>query len=185
MLSQVRNYFSRQLAQPIRGLHYLIMFGVVFECLVSNIMSISSRGQLSDTLYEKVAMWSHISIGMLLVIIAPIFIVLQLRQYGIRHFFPYLWGETGQLKQDIQQLKAKQLPEVHTKGIASCIQGLGLGALALVLFSGLVWFVMWRLELPLQSTAKDLHKLITTLIEAYVFGHGGFGLLHIIVKQRQ
>jgi len=59
---------------------------------------------------------------------------------------------------------------------------LGLGALTLVVLSGFTWFLLWIYMAPWAHSIKEFHELLTGLIEAYVVGHGGMGVLHLFFK---
>ena len=71
--------------------------------------------------------------------------------------------------------------DVHLER-AAIVQGLGLGALALVILSGATWFFSWIYMAPWADSVKEFHKLLTGLIEAYVLGHGGMGMLHLFFQ---
>ncbi|CUS41336.1 hypothetical protein MGWOODY_Tha854 [hydrothermal vent metagenome] len=77
-----------------------------------------------------------------------------------------------------------KLPEASDYGIAGSIQGLGLGALFLVLFTGLLWFITWNANLSWSHDIEDVHKLLTGLVQAYMIGHGVMGVLHIFVYSK-
>ena len=77
-----------------------------------------------------------------------------------------------------------KLPEASDYGIAGSIQGLGLGALFLVLFTGLLWFIIWNAKLSWSHDVEDMHKLLTGLVQAYLIGHGVMGVLHIFVYSK-
>lgn len=64
------------------------------------------------------------------------------------------------------------------------MQGLGLGALLLVVLSGLIWFILWRNGSSFAGSALETHKNVTLLIELYLIGHGCMALLHFFVWQR-
>lgn len=70
------------------------------------------------------------------------------------------------------------------KGLATAVQGLGLGALLLVVLSGLIWFILWRNGSSFAGLALETHKNVTLLIELYLIGHGCMALLHFFVWQR-
>jgi len=67
-------------------------------------------------------------------------------------------------------------------GIAAIVQGLGFGALTLVILSGLTWFLSWIYMAPWANSIKELHESLTGLFEAYVVGHGGMGILHLFFE---
>ena len=59
-----------------------------------------------------------------------------------------------------------------------------LGALLLVVLSGLIWFILWRNGSSFAGLALETHKNVTFLIELYLIGHGCMALLHFFVWQR-
>jgi len=48
--------------------------------------------------------------------------------------------------------------------------------------SGVTWFLSWSYMAPWADSIKELHQLLTGLIEAYVVGHGGMGVLHLFFR---
>ena len=76
------------------------------------------------------------------------------------------------------------MPVPRPKGLATAVQGLGLGALLLVVLSGLIWFILWRNGSSFAGLALETHKNVTLLIELYLIGHGCMALLHFFVWQR-
>ena len=113
---------------------------------------------------------------MLVVILSLLLAADSLTKRGFHYFFPYLWGDTEQLKKDIQaSLRFKMVPP-RPKGLATAVQGLGL--------SGLIWFILWRNGSSFAGLALETHKNVTLLIELYLIGHGCMALLHFFVWQR-
>ncbi|WP_417614875.1 cytochrome b/b6 domain-containing protein [Oceanisphaera sp.] len=187
MLKFISNYFVEQLTPVVRYLHYLILAFVLIQIVISNFMNIDG-GVISQKAVEYTATWMHIGIGLLLLILAIVFIVIELTKHGVLYFYPYLVGDIAQLKSDIKNLARLELPEATPKGLAAIIQGLGLGALFLVALAGASWLLLWSMNSSLASDARDLHKSLTGLIIAYVIGHGGMGILHMFMtykKQKQ
>lgn len=88
-------------------------------------------------------------------------------------------GEFTQLRNDIRLLLKLKLPESTACGMVAIIQGMGLGALFLVLFSGLLWFISWNANLSWSYDLKQVHEFFTGLIQAYLIGHGAMRVLHI------
>ena len=185
MLIFIKKYFADKFTPLIRYLHYLILLFVVYQIVISsNLLEISDDGVISHNIIEYYGTWSHIIVGLLLLLLAIIFTVVELSRHGFKYFYPYLYGEISQLKSDINQIKSLEIPEPEPKGLAAIIQGLGMGALLLVTLSGATWFLLWLYDSSLVNDIKDLHELLTGLIEAYVIGHGGIGLLHIFIAYR-
>jgi hypothetical protein len=165
--------------------HIAILCLVLCQIVVSNFMGFTDHGEISRNTAEYVGTWVHIATGLSLVPISFFFIYIEIRRHGIKYFFPYFYGDFSQLKKDLLQLKQFSLPEPSDYGIAAIVQGLGLGALALVLLSGGTWFLSWIYMAPWADGIKELHELSTGLIEAYVIGHGGMGILHLFFELKR
>ena len=179
-------YLRERQPPVIRVLHITILCSVLSQIIVSNFMGFTDNGEVSKKTIEYYGTWVHISTGLSLLPIAFLFIYVELKRHGIKYFFPYFYGYGNffQLKEDLKQLKQFELPEPSAYGIAAIVQGLGLGALTLVVLSGLTWFISWIFVAPWADNIKELHKILTGLIEAYVVGHGGMGLLHLFFQRR-
>lgn len=185
MLRFVYQYFSEKFTPFRRVLHYAILFLVLTQIVVSNFVEINDDGEISHNIIEFYGTWTHISIGLFLVLLATVFIIAELNKRGFRYFYPYASGDFSQLKLDIDQLKSLEMPDVSPGGIAAIVQGLGLGALFLVVSSGAIWFLLWFYDSSLAGVAQEIHELFTGLIEAYVVGHGSIGLLHIFLAYKK
>ena len=168
----------------LRFLHAIIAVLVILQILSSFAMHMLSSGQINPALSSWLASWYHILSGLLVVILRLLLAADSLTKRGFHYFFPYLWGDTEQLKKDIQaSLRFKMVPP-RPKGLATAVQGLGLGALLLVVLSGLIWFILWRNGSSFAGLALETHKNVTLLIELYLIGHGCMALLHFFVWQR-
>jgi hypothetical protein len=182
---QITLEYLRERQPPmVRFLHIAILCLVLSQIIVSNFMGFTDNGEVNKKTVEYYGTWIHIGTGLSLLPIAFVFIFIELKRHGIQYFFPYFYGNFSQLKQDIQQLKQFELPEPSAYGIATIVQGLGLGALLLVILSGLTWFLSWIYMTPWANSIKELHESLTGLIEAYVIGHGGMGILHLFFELR-
>ena len=62
--------------------------------------------------------------------------------------------------------------------IQNAIERAGLGALLLVVLSGLIWFILWRNGSSFSGLPLETHKNVTPLIDRYLTGHGRLALLH-------
>lgn len=184
VLQFIRLYFSERYSLSVRILHYTILFLVLSQIAVSNFMDIGNDGAIGETVVEFYAAWMHIVTGLTLVLIATVFVAVELKNHGWLYFYPYLTGDFSQVKLDINQLKRIQLPAPKPKGLAAIVQGLGLCAILLVVISGFTWFILWLFNLPLASSVQELHELLTGLVEAYVIAHGSMGLTHIYITYR-
>ncbi len=165
-------------------LHILILCLVLSQITVSNFMGFAPDGEISGKTVQHYGTWIHIFTGLSLLPIGFLFIVIEIRQHGIPYFFPYFYNNFAQVKKDLQQLIRFELPEPNPYGLAAIVQGLGFGALTVVVLSGATWFLSWVFGAPWASSAMELHRTLTGLIEAYVIGHGGMGVLHLFFRLR-
>lgn len=178
-------YLRERQPPLVRFFHITILCLVLSQIMVSNFMGFADNGEISKKTVEYYGTWIHIGTGLSLLPIAFVFIYIELKRHGIKYFFPYFYGNFSQLKKDLQQLKQFELPEPSAYGIAAIVQGLGLGALAFVILSGATWFFSWIYMAPWVDSIKEFHKLLTGLIEAYVLGHGGMGMLHLVFQLKK
>ncbi len=178
----VSDYLREQQPPAVRFLHIAILFLVLSQIIVSNFMGFANNGEVSRKAAEYYGTWIHIGTGLSLLPITFIFIFIEMKNHGFKHFFPYFYGNFAQLKKDLLQLKRFQLPDASPYGMAAIVQGLGLGALTLVVLSGFSWFISWRFMAPWAESVKEIHETLTGLIEAYVVGHGGMGILHLFSR---
>jgi cytochrome b561 len=185
MLKTIRNYFSEKLTPSVRYLHYSILFLVLLQIILSNFIEINDDGAIGQNAIEYYSTWAHISVGLSLLLLAIVFTVVEFSKHGFSYFYPYLSGDLSQLKSDLSKLKSLEVPNASPKGLAAVIQGLGLGAILLVALSGTTWFVLRLYDLALANDVKEIHQLLTGLIEAYIIGHGGMGLMHIFIAFKE
>ena len=169
----------------LRFLHAAIAVLVILQILSSFAMHMLPSGQINPALSSWLASWYHILSGLLLAVLSLLLAADSLTQRGFHYFFPYLWGDTEQLKKDILDSLRFKMVTPCPKGLATSVQGLGLGALLLVVLTGLIWFILWRSGSSFAELALETHKNVTILIELYLIGHGGMALLHFFVWQRK
>lgn len=181
LLNSIWKFFGIYQTRKIRVIHLLILLLVITQIVISNWMEIAKTGVIVDQGYQFYCTWLHIILGVSLFFLVLYFIINRMKNKGIHHFFPYLFGDLSQIKKDIKLLSNLKLPESSANGIATSVQGLGLGALFLVVSSGLIWLFLWLQNSPLADEAKNIHKTLTGLIEIYIIGHGSMGLLHFIL----
>jgi len=184
IFSTIMEYLRERQIPLIRYLHLVILFLVISQIIVSNFMAFTDAGKISDNSIEFYGTWLHITTGLFIIPVAIVFIIVTLKWHGFKYYFPYLSGNFVKLKTDIKQLMQLKLPEPGAYGIASVVQGLGLGALFLVLLSGLTWFLSWFYNMPWSNDAKEVHELLTGLIQAYIVGHGSMAILHIFFRSK-
>ena len=184
IFNTTKQYLQERQTRSVSILHVAIIVLISSQLIVSNFMAFSDTGDLSSNTIEFYGTWLHIITGLFLIPVAIAFLIVELRRHSLKYFFPYLYGEFTQLDIDIKYLLKLKLPEASDYGIAGSIQGLGLGALFLVLFTGLLWFITWNANLSWSDDIEDLHKLLTGLVQAYMIGHGVMGVLHIFVYSK-
>ena len=177
------NYLQQRQTPTIRFFHIAILFLVLSQIIVSNFIDFNDNGEISRNFIGFYGTWIHIITGLLLVPLALLFTFIELKQRGFNFFFPYLSGDNEQLKADFNQLKKLQLPEPSDKGLAAAVQGLGLGALLLVVFSGLIWFIAWINGVSWAEDIQEIHGFLTGLVITYFFAHGFMGVLHIFLSK--
>jgi len=184
MFNTTKKFLQERQTRPVRILHVAIIALISSQLIVSNFMAFSDTGDISSNTIEFYGTWLHIITGLILIPVAITFLFVELRRHSLKYFFPYLYGEFTQLSSDIKHLFKLKLPEESDYGITGSIQGLGLGALLLVLLTGLLWFITWNANLSWSDDIEDLHKLLTGLVQAYMIGHGVMGVLHIFVYSK-
>jgi heme A synthase len=181
MLKSIWFFLGLYQTKRVRILHVLILTFVLTQIIISNWMAgtkLENIPALDSTYFFT---WMHITIGLTLFFLTFMLIITCFTQRGIRHFYPYLWGDFKQIKSDLKQLFSFKLPDSSPYGLAASVQGLGLGALSIVILSGIAWFILWVQHSPSALEARSLHKSLTIFIEIYIYGHGGLAILHFII----
>lgn len=158
----------------LRMLHALVACLVILQLISSAPMWVDATGASGSA-------WYHMWGGATLCLLALVQIIYSLTVHGPKHFYPYLWGDVEQLKKDIHQSLRFKLVGPRPKGLGAVVQGLGLGALALTAFSGLLWFWLWQSGSTDANAARRFHDAVSILIILYLIGHGSMALLHFIV----
>jgi len=175
----IQAYIGKRQTPLISLFHIVVLLLVLTQIILSNFVDFNDNGAISSNVIKFYGTWSHIVTGLLLAPLAVIFILIEFKKYGLKHFYPYLSGDNQQLKADFAQLKQRKLPEPESKGIAAIVQGLGLAALVLVLLSGTIWFYAWTTGASWAEDMQEIHGLLTGLVITYFFAHGLMGLWHI------
>ncbi len=178
-------YLRNRQPPVIMFFHLAILLLVLSQILVSNFMGFTRAGQIGGGVLVFYGTWTHIITGLTLLPVALLFAVLVLREHNLRYFFPYIFGDFKQVKSDLAALKNLRLPEPEAGGLAAVVKGLGLGALLLTLLAGLIWFLAWRQNAVWTHNAKEIHEFFAQIVELYIVGHGGMGLLHIYLTARK
>lgn len=185
MLKFIKNYFSEKFTPAIRYLHFSIAILIIVQIVISNFLKISDTGVISQQFVAFYSTWGHFIIGLLLLLLALIFVTTEISRRGFSYFYPYLSGDISQLKNDVVTLKTFNIPEARPKGLAAIIQGLGLGALLLIVISGTVWLLLWLYGSAIANDAREVHQILTGLIEAYLIGHGGLAFIHLYIEYKK
>lgn len=168
----------------VRFLHALVAVLVILQILSSSAMHMDD-GHFAPGPGTWLASRYHLGAGLATVLFSLLLAAATLTRHGLRHFFPYLWGDTDQLKKDmLASLRLNMVPP-RPRGLAAAVQGLGLGALLLTVLSGLLWFILWRHGSDFSRAALIVHKGVAPLMAVYLIGHGGMALLHFVVWQRK
>jgi hypothetical protein len=178
-LALFKNYLQEKMPPAIRHTHITLMLLIIAQIIISNFIEVERNGEIGIKGIEFYATWLHFIVGFIIVPLTLVFVTLEFKRHGFSYFFPYLSGNFEQLSKDIKQLLSFKLPDAQPKGLAAVIQGLGLGAVLLVVLSGLTWFIGWTTGAEWEHDIKELHELLTGLVEAYLIGHGIAGVLHI------
>ncbi len=174
-------YFGQSQSAFTRLLHLSIILLVASQFITSDLVDLKHASHADQSIAFSFGTWAHILPGMLLAFLAMIFVASELYQHGLQYFFPYLRGDLTQLKKDVQTLAARKLPEVVPGGLPAIVQGLGLIVLGSTLLSGLTWFILAETGSGLAHTVIEVHEALTGLVIAYLIGHGGMGLLHMVL----
>ncbi len=170
------NQLFNKLPKAEKALHGLVIIWVAVQIISSSFMHIRHSQDWTQANWLSQV---HAYGGMLLGIISILFIVKVLSRRGFADLYPWLFRDISVIKADLQSLLKFTLPEAQPRGLAATIEGLGLLALLIALITGSAWFI------SVQSGADfpallGLHKSSVGLIETYFYGHGLFGILHLI-----
>lgn len=162
----------------LRLVHALIVLLVIMQLGSSYFMRFTQG-------FPLISAWYHIVAGIGLCALTVSITVIGLKSHGLRHFFPYLWGENEQIIKDIKATLRFKIIAPRPKGMAAAVQGLGLGALWLTAFSGLLWFILWRSgNTGAAYYARTFHNWASLLVIIYFIGHGGMAFMHFIHWQK-
>ncbi|WP_407333665.1 hypothetical protein [Enterovibrio sp. 27052020O] len=180
-LSGLSFLFSK-LPKTEKWLHIVVMSWVIFQIATSFEMHVHA-----DTTHSQIALIDDIHIygGLILLLVSMVFFVLVINRRHFSDLYPWAYGQFDTIKQDIRALLKWKLPEAHPGGLAATVEGLGLLALLLALFTGSWWFILFSKGSTLAPDFLSMHKTAVGAIEAYVYGHGLFALLHLLTWWRR
>lgn len=177
VLKNIWRFLGQYQTKAVRLYHILILSLVLTQILISNWMKVSVNDSIP--IGYRFFTYLHIIIGFSLLFLTIRFIFICLKQRGWSYYYPYLIGDFKQVSQDIKTLFKFKLPDSNPRGLAPIIQGLGLGALSIAIFSGASWFIMWLNGFnSLAISFLSYHKILVGLIEIYIVGHGTMAILH-------
>lgn len=162
----------------LRALHALVVLFVILQLCSSALMAVTPDG-------ASVTAWYHLLAGMGLCALSLILAIYSLGRHGLKYFFPYLWGDVDQIRKDLAASLRGRMVAPRPGGLVTSVQGLGLGALLLTAFSGLIWFCLWRDASSAAPAWRAAHECAAWLLIVYFIGHGGMALLHFYVWQRR
>lgn len=185
IFSSLRQFMRIYQSPAVLILHFIIIISVILQIVISNWMSVSVTGVIPASGYRLFFTWMHIITGLSFWVSGTLLIALCFHQRGIKHYYPWAFGCFSQIATDCRAMLHGKLPESAPGGLATSVQGLGLGALMLVVLSGTAWLILWAAGSAYAGEIRNLHKTLTGLIEAYIIGHGAMGLLHFIVWLRK
>ena len=109
----------------LRFLHAIIAVLVILQILSSFAMHMLSSGQINPALSSWLASWYHILSGLLVVILSLLLAADSLTKRGFHYFFPYLWGDTEQLKKEFRPACASRWFRRARKGWQPPCRGSG------------------------------------------------------------
>lgn len=170
----------------MRLFHVIVLLSVIIQILVSTWMYTPHlNNTISYHFFNVFCTWLHITFGLINVILVPLFILYCFNTRRLAYFFPYLFGDFQSIKNDLIDLIKLKLPKMGFPGLASSVEGLGLGALLLAILSGFIWFLLWIFNNADSRLFLHLHKSLVILIEIYVFAHGFMAILHFLVWNKK
>ncbi|WP_440683898.1 cytochrome b/b6 domain-containing protein [Cysteiniphilum halobium] len=161
-----------------RFVHLSIAFLIIMQIIDSNFMRVRYSSWILN-----VGFYIHIAIGCTIATLSLFLFFFAFKKRGIKYFYPYLFNNFNPLKEDLKDLMKLKLPNARSGSLAAIVQGLGLGALLLVLLSGMMWLISWYIRLSISHDLQELHKTLTGLIELYIYAHGALGIIHYLIKK--
>jgi hypothetical protein len=183
MLSKIHNAFNylfKDLPTSEKVLHHAIILWVLLQIISSSFMHIRR-----DTLWSDINWVSqlHIYSGLVLLFVSILFFIKVINRRKATDIYPWIYKNVNVITEDIKTLLTFRLPETRPAGLAATIEGLGLLALLLAVTTGMLWYLSVGYS-DLTPLLLKTHKTSVGLIEIYFYGHGLFGLLHLINRLR-
>ncbi|KXF80810.1 cytochrome b/b6 domain-containing protein [Enterovibrio coralii] len=180
-LSAGFSYLFASLPKIEKWFHLAVVVWVIGQLLSSFAMHVHGDTPASAlTFIDKFHMYS----GIALAPVALVFCGVILKRRSVSNMYPWLSLDFSVIKDDLQTLLKLQLPEARPKGLAATVEGLGLLALLLAIATGVTWYVFFSLD-GSAPLLLSIHKTAVGAIEAYLYGHGIFALLHLVDWMRK
>ncbi|MEZ8140591.1 hypothetical protein A1OO_13530 [Enterovibrio norvegicus FF-33] len=171
------SFLFSQLPKSEKWLHMLTMTWVLFQLGTSFGMHVhADTTEVQLTWIDK----SHMYGGLGLLVVATLFFIIVLNRRSMADLYPWVSGDFKSIKEDIGSLFKWHLPEPRAGGLAATVEGLGLLALLLAVFTGTLWFGFFTFGSAIAPDFLSIHKTAVGAIEAYIYGHGLFALLHLL-----
>ncbi len=120
----------------------------------------------------------HIELGLCLVPFVLIFVGVSLQRRGWRYFFPYISGNTEQLRKDWHTVLKGGIPAPRPGGLPGVIQGLGHICFFFSTILGLIWYLLWEKHTAFSVDFLHYHRYFAYVLMIYVLGHGCMALRH-------
>lgn len=127
----------------IRIVHLSVFLLVIAQIVISIFMQVPAQATTPMHGADWLFSWMHMAFGWLLLFLTLALTVICLRTRGAKFYYPYLWGDFSQLRRDFGLLWNRRLPGAEAGGLAATVQGLGLGAMLVVVASGAFWWLLW------------------------------------------
>ena len=166
----------------LRYIHASLAILILFQILNSNLVHVSASGLVKDGGIGEFGLWVHGIFGIVASVLTILLCVFLLRSKSLKDFYPYLWGDFQQIKDDGQQLLRGVWPESNPRGMANVVQGLGVIALIGTEITAIIWLILWYQHWPLANTFREIHKFCTGWVEAYIIVHGSLALLRFVYE---
>lgn len=176
----VHTYLLKRFPPVIAPLHYAVLSLVIIQALLSNFIQINKEQQVSGSLLDQYATWTHISLGTVTFFVTLVFVYTEIKKHGLAHFYPYIYGDFSKINSGIKRILNRQFPYLEPRGIPATVEGMGMGALLLTTLSGVTWLILWINNIPYAQYAKEFHEYAAILMVTYLVGHGTVGIIHIM-----
>lgn len=169
----------------LRHMHMTLALLVIFQIVNSNFLHMTHAGQLKEYPFANIFLWLHIIVGLMTLVMTIALVIYILKKQSFRQFYPYLFSDNRILIDDIRILLNGKLPDPREKGLANVVQGLGIGALVLIELFALIWLALWLMDSSYANDAREVHKSLTGLIEAYLIAHAGMAFVHFLIQRKK